>query len=365
MQLWPLLLLLISIQSFAYPELSRHGYTNCTACHLSPSGGGLLTPYGRELSKETLSLWSKEGEQYFAYGALSTNEKVLLGAYVRGLQVLQNSPAIEVARTILMQADAEAGYNDKTWAIDASIGRQEIRSGLNSDGRLFSRRHFALYRIDDKWTVRVGKFLRFYGLNDPNHNLYVRKELTFGYDTETYNAEVSFLGENLAVYLTYVDGEIGQDLYTRLRDNAVTASASYFFSEKQKVGFSIYRGEDTLTRRVIGGPWWILSFTPKMFLLSEFDWQSKELKSGQPTQKGYVTSNRLNYEWLQGFISFLSFDKKYLNSDDPNSEQNAYGIGLQFFPRPHIEMVTSWQKETVVNTNSQSDLYWLMLHFYL
>lgn len=353
MKLWSVFgLLLIPIQLLAYPELSRHGYTNCTSCHLSPSGSGLLTSYGRELSKEVLSTWSNEGEQYFAYNKITPDEKVLLGAYIRGLQALRDSPEREDARTILMQADAEVGYNEKKWAVDASLGRQEIRSGLDSKGRLFSRRHFALYRINDNWTIRFGKFLRFYGLNDPNHNLYVRKDLNFGFDTETYNTEVSQLGENWSFYLTYVDGNLGQDQYTQLKERAGTFSLSYFFNEKQKMGLSYYQGEDSTARRSVGGPWFILSIMPKIFLLSELDWQSKTLKDTSVTQKGYVTSNRLNYEWIQGLISFLSYDKKYLNSDDPNSEQNAYGVGLQFFPRPHIEMVTSWQKETVVNTNS-------------
>src|SRR3989344_836543 len=158
----------------AYPELSRHGYTNCTSCHLSPSGGGLLTAYGRELSKEILSTLDREGEQYFAYNKLPADEKVLLGVYIRGLQALRDSDEKEEARAILMQADAEAGYNEKKWAIAASIGRQEIRSGLDSKGRLFSRRHYFLYRVTEEVAVRAGKFLRFYGLNDPNHNLYVR-----------------------------------------------------------------------------------------------------------------------------------------------------------------------------------------------
>lgn len=30
----------------ATPNMIRLGYTNCTSCHLSPQGGGLLTPYG-------------------------------------------------------------------------------------------------------------------------------------------------------------------------------------------------------------------------------------------------------------------------------------------------------------------------------
>lgn len=349
----------------AYPELSRHGYTNCTACHLSPAGGGLLTPYGRELSKEILSSWAKDGEQSFAYGKLSHDEKILLGAYIRGVQVHHEDQTSKVGRAILMQADAEAGYNSEKWAWAASIGRKEIRSGSQSDSRLFSRRHYFMYRPQEAVSLRMGKFLRFFGLNDPNHNLYVRKDLGFGFDTETYNLEAAYLGENWSGYLTYIDGSLRSDQYSYLRDKAGTASLSYFLAEKHKLGFSIYHGEDDINKRWVGGSWFIVSFSPQTFLMSELDWQDKEVKATQATQRGYVTSNRLNYEWFQGFISFLSFDKKYLNSKDPNTEQEAYGIGVQFFPRPHFEFVTSWQKEKVIATKSKADLLWFMIHIYL
>lgn len=360
-----LLFFVLSDSVLAYPELSRHGYTNCTACHLSPAGGGLLTPYGRELSKEILSTWAKEGEQNFAYGKISHDEKLLLGAYIRGVQVHREDQNRKEGRAILMQADAEAGYTSEKWAVAASVGRQEIRSGLDSDSRFFSRRHYFIYRPLETVSLRAGKFLRFFGLNDPNHNLYVRRELSFGFDTETYNLEASYLGDTWSVYLTYVDGALGSDRYSYLKEKAGTVSLSYFLAEKHKLGLSLYHGEDDVSRRSLGGPWLILSLWPKLFLLSEFDWQAKTIKASQSDQKGYVTSNRLNYEWFQGFISFLSFDKKYLNSNDPNSEQEAYGIGIQFFPRPHFEVVTSWQKEEVIATSAKSDLIWLMVHFYL
>ena len=58
-------------------------YTRCTACHYSPTGGGLLTPYGRLLSHRELSTTGAtgeapaagaeddpHGEQAFLYGAL-------------------------------------------------------------------------------------------------------------------------------------------------------------------------------------------------------------------------------------------------------------------------------------------------------
>jgi hypothetical protein len=356
---------LIPKSAFAYPELVRHGYTNCTACHLSPSGGGVLTSYGRELSKEILSTWARDGEQSFAYGALTPDEKIVLGVFVRGVQAHRETEVKSEGRFILMQADAEAAYNSEKWAIAGTIGRQEIRSGLNSEGRFFSRRHYALYRPSDNWSIRAGKFLRSFGLNDPNHNAYVRRELNFGFDTETYNAELAFLGESWTSYLTYIDGSLVGDRYVPLKEKGAAWSLSYFFLEKEKVGLSVYRGEDDSNKRWVAGPWWILSFPPKFFLLSEIDFQERTVKATGKTQRGFVTTHRLGYEWVQGFIPFVSFDKKYLDRNDPTSEQNAYGLGIQFFPRPHWEIVASWQKEKLVQANKNSDLLWLMLHFYL
>ena len=48
--------------SWAFPEMVRHNYSNCSSCHVSPSGGGVLTQYGRELSSAILSIWGAENE---------------------------------------------------------------------------------------------------------------------------------------------------------------------------------------------------------------------------------------------------------------------------------------------------------------
>ena len=69
---------LVAGQSRATAEpvfLSRQ-YTRCPNCHFSPTGGGLLTPYGRSLSREELSTFgasrasgSPGREQEFLFGA--------------------------------------------------------------------------------------------------------------------------------------------------------------------------------------------------------------------------------------------------------------------------------------------------------
>jgi len=46
---------LFSTAASAYPTMIRNGYTQCATCHADPSGGTLLTPYGRAQSELLLS----------------------------------------------------------------------------------------------------------------------------------------------------------------------------------------------------------------------------------------------------------------------------------------------------------------------
>lgn len=64
------LLLLVPLAMFAAPReahaytwMIKHGYATCGACHTDPSGGELLTFYGRVLSGEVLSTHWGEAEQ--------------------------------------------------------------------------------------------------------------------------------------------------------------------------------------------------------------------------------------------------------------------------------------------------------------
>jgi hypothetical protein len=71
--------------AWAEPMFLAKQYTRCTPCHYSPTGGGLLTPYGRLLSHRELSTTGgtatapaagaeddPRGEQAFLYGALGS-----------------------------------------------------------------------------------------------------------------------------------------------------------------------------------------------------------------------------------------------------------------------------------------------------
>ncbi|MFM8314271.1 MAG: hypothetical protein ACKOA8_08310, partial [Deltaproteobacteria bacterium] len=93
---------------FPFPEMIRHGYSNCITCHVSPNGGGLVTPYGRALSQEVLSTWHRENESDFLWGLVPYPEWLNLGGDFRYVQTHLDTPDTKTGRFIVMQADIEA-----------------------------------------------------------------------------------------------------------------------------------------------------------------------------------------------------------------------------------------------------------------
>ena len=110
MQRWILALILVltfSLRSYGYPEMVRHGYANCTACHVSPNGGGILTPYGRSLSQELLSTWGAKNESDFMYGFMKLQlvAVVLLAQYPAALHARARELAVEPVAALERQLD--------------------------------------------------------------------------------------------------------------------------------------------------------------------------------------------------------------------------------------------------------------------
>src|SRR5665213_1369307 len=91
--------------AMAFPEMVRHGYVNCTSCHVSPSGGGVLTPYGRQQATDLLSTWSTEKEAGPVQGLLQTPEWLNLGGDLRTIEIYRNTPQVTSARFLNMQED--------------------------------------------------------------------------------------------------------------------------------------------------------------------------------------------------------------------------------------------------------------------
>jgi hypothetical protein len=358
------LLLLLAGQAHAFPDLVRHGYASCTACHVSPTGGGITTAYGRSLSKELLSHWGAEGEERWLY-AVTPPDWLDLGGDVRGVQTYVNTPTFTQQQAFYMQSDVEAAVNYKKFYAAGTAGAQGGPEGTPDRGHFISRRHYLGYHPTDESSVRVGRFYPAYGLNIPNHTVYTRKQLRFDEDNETDNVEASYSGEKADLFVTAILGRV--DDYVDDWQRGAGVSTSYFFYDRFKVGVSYMHTKTSDTSYDLAGVYGILGFTKKLYMLSEIDSQwSHDLTGSGTSPQGIYSYQQLNYEFSQGFHVYLVEQLAYADLTDVSTRTDSWGVGTQLFPRPHFDFELEYAKERNLQIfTSYYDTGWLMLHFYL
>ncbi len=345
----------LSSQAWAFPELVRRGYANCVTCHVSPSGGGLLTAYGRAVTSEVLTMRGSPEESKFLYGAFNTPEWFQAGGDFRALETYTNFNGASNLKTIFpMQADLEAS---------ATVGKFTFAAtgGVDYDFNPISRSHYVLYHPTDELYFRAGKFMPAYGINTEDHAIAIKRGIGKDQSTETYNVEASYIAENFDAFITGILGR--PDTPSLGAESGVALSSSVFFSERFKVGASYYYGYRDIENRHVVGPFAILGLSPHMFILAEIDYQILSV-GGSSTQTGLVDDIRFDVEVVQGLHFYLTQEYSQLNTS--TSFSDAYGIGAQFFPRPHIELNTLYQKQRIGGSNTPfGDFYWLLAHYYL
>ncbi len=341
--------------AFAFPEMVRHGYVNCTSCHVSPNGGGILNGYGRVQAEEVLSTWSKEGQGAFLHGLLpATDPPLSFGGDFRILQLFRASDIEKEGRFIFMQGDLEAAVKAGPVQVVATAGVQDI------PGKEFtSRRHYVIYRPNEEshWMLRAGRFLPAFGINLPDHAITTKQGVGLGQGSESYNLEGSWLGEQFDVFATAIFGRPGQD-----REKGFAVRGAYNLGERAKVGMGYYLGIDSDSTRHLFGPYAIVGFTEKFFLLTEIDLQSFTV--GGVASFGPVSYGRLSYEVHKGVHVYLAAE--YAKTRATGPESWAWGGGSQWFPWPHIELRAQYDRRQDMTTRfAPSYYFWTQFHYYL
>ena len=88
----------------AEPMFLSKAETRCTSCHYSPTGGGLLTPYGRLQSRQELSTSSGGREQFLCGAFGDALGPVDLGIDARPTHLRVAFPGGSTSRFLLMNA---------------------------------------------------------------------------------------------------------------------------------------------------------------------------------------------------------------------------------------------------------------------
>ena len=111
--LLPLALLLAAGDAHAYAWMIQHQYTACNACHADPSGGELLTGYGRIISGDMLSMkWGGSPEGSSDSASRPTPRRLAF------------APALLAARAKLAAKDEETAKEAEAAAQESPAGSE-------------------------------------------------------------------------------------------------------------------------------------------------------------------------------------------------------------------------------------------------
>lgn len=333
----------------AFPEMVRKGYQSCISCHVSPSGGGVLTDYGREISKDVLATWGREGEENFLHGGVKLPDFLKIGGDIRRVQSYVDTPFAKTGRWFLMQANVESAVILGPFTAVASLDYDIRDPGTESDNRFASFKHYLQWQFTDEISVRAGKFLKNFGLMIPDHTSQIRRGLGFDEGSETYNAEINSISEKYGWNLAYVGGR--PDVTDVISEKGVVLGGSYYFGTANRFGGSFYQGRTTdETDKRVFGPNWTLSYNKTWYWLGEADILQLKPRGGEDTS-GFVSYNKIGYEVFRGADVFAVHELKKNDFDAKYFDFIGYGPGFQWSPRPHFIFTGQWQKQLRPSAN--------------
>lgn len=359
MKILPIFILFISAKASSYPQNIRYGYSTCQSCHVSPSGGGVLTDYGRMSSEEIMSTWKYDNESSASHGAyekltgVSDNpSKILPGADIRTVHIEKKG----FSRFIVMQKEAELAIPlDDRLTLVGTVGEY-------SQGEKYIkeyRRHYILYNFNEYVSVRAGKFQPAYGLNIDDHTISTRQGLGFDQDNVSHNLELSAkntLGEIILTPGVNKNTEVSETSEGRYKlvteEKIVNLRIAINIGQKSQAGFSgQIKQDDRLNGKIKKqfGFFSVNNLTKNIYLMSDNNW--RVLDNTQAIKWHPYLFNLVGLELFKGFHVQLYYEQKNINSER--------GMRLQWFPRPH------WEFSTIFENTSLGNVGIFLFHYYL
>jgi hypothetical protein len=354
----------------AEPIFLSRQYAHCTNCHYSPTGGGLLTPYGRSLSREELSTWGKSPgatpsgrEHEFLFGALGDAlGPVSVGVELRPAHLSFSYPGTSDSRDFFMNADVTAAFRAGRWTFYGEFGRQP-----RTDGTLYrSFEHWVSYEGGDGgqgFGVRVGRFLPAYGVRFADHTTFTRTPLGLDNQDQVYAVEGSYKDARNLVQVSIGPGR-AEDV-TDSDKRAITASGRYQFDITPRtviVASGLVR--DSSDVEPSGGSTGLaFGFAParRLTLWTEGDvlYRSGEFKDHLYTGLVHASYEVYRGLWLEVFPQIATA------YGDSSAGTLRLGAGINWLPRTHWNLILNYYDDKDRQSDAHTKTFLLQLHLYL
>jgi len=347
----------------AEPAFLSRQYPRCTNCHYSATGGGLLTPYGRSLSRQELSTFGASAagagrEQEFLFGALrDTTGPVKLGVDLRPSHLELEGPGYDSSRDLLMNADLQVAVTHRGWTAYGSVGRQP----RGDDPRVASFEHWIGYRSEKGIGARAGRFLPAYGVHLPDHTSFTRAPLGFDNENQVYALELSWSGARNLVQVSAGPGYA--DSVGKSEERAFTAAGRWQVDLTPRlvlVSSALYRaGSDVEEKNGSAGLALGVSPLKRVTVWAQADARFREGDGEAWTLLGDVSVEVYRGVWLR-----LSPQLRTLPGDTTAGTVRL-AAGLNLLPRTHWNVVLTYYRDRDRTSDQVSKTLLAQLHLYL
>jgi hypothetical protein len=370
----------------AYAWMIRHDYTSCNQCHADPSGGGLLTEYGRAQSDFLLRMRYGAPESYepprsaeFLFGAVKLPENLLLGGDVRFIRMATRVNGNDDVRTFFMQADLQGQVAIRRVKVNASIGYSERgarQAALTHDidKNVVSRTHWVGVDIGQErnWQLRAGRMNMPFGIRAVEHTLWVR------YSTRTdtaysqqHGASLAYNGADLRGEFMLIAGnfQVAPDAF---RERGYSGYLEYASSQRLAFGVSslvaraskdLAGSQQSLVRHAHGVFGRYLPVKP-LVLLGEANLLA-EAPEGGATATGLVGMLQADTEVTQGLHLMLT-GEAWKAPTAYGTSVGAWGSVVWFF-LPHFDtrLDLVWRSTPTSSSPVESTMLLAQLHAFL
>ncbi|HEY6510218.1 MAG TPA: hypothetical protein VIY56_19480 [Vicinamibacterales bacterium] len=383
--------LVSSRQAAAYPQFQfSSGTARCTQCHYSPSGGGLLTSWGRDESADTISTLGGNGG--FLHGAVDLPKWLALGADIRYALMRHDvgGPASPEFAHFPMQFDlyGRASFTDQI-SLNVTLGARGIvrpddgsPAGRLSDttNRLVSREHYLMWRASASGPyLRLGRFQAPYGIRFAEHVYYVRRYTGFNLYEETYNVSGGYFGEDWEGHVT-VFTPPPESFPDPLRsvgypESGFAAAGEKRVTDEIALGLQTRIGISSEQARYQGGAVGKAWFeTAKVLLMGEANFIRQQIKGVNYGQNQFVSYLGATFIPIKGVMAGVAYERFQENLAVKGTGRNAYNLQINFFPYAHIEAVLLGRVQTggavgpanrAISDGSTVSTLMFQLHYYL
>lgn len=354
----------------AEPKFLSKQYTRCTTCHISPTGGALLSAYGRSLSHRELSTTGAPmpshgdpepapGEERFLWGAAGDLPDGLeLGIEARPSYLRLSFPGGNADRNLLMNAELLGSYKVNDWIVYGQVGR-ELEGG---DFTLDSSEYWAGYQPAEGFGFRAGRFLPAYGVRFADHTSYNRSFLTLAQYDQIYGVEVSHTSGR---YLT--QASFGPGRAESVLDDAdaaaftATGRVQMDLASRATVAASgLFRAESDLEPR-LGSAGLAFGYAPASRLTT---WTQVDGQFRDGASTSYVVVNETSLEVYRG-LWLTASPQARVGGGAAVPDLLRFAVGAVFLPRTHFNVNLTYYRDRNRSSDVTTQIFLAQLHLYL